>query len=669
MEEKVPNKGKIIWYKHILVSYFWIFIFVLIGIIIYFNNTIYQETGPIRSQAREFNYSEDPFYFVHLTDVHISNYFNYSTEYYEKAIEWSKKALAKHIITTGDLVDNWDRNKLFKMSHQNKKDHVLYNISTTKFAEYVDILVDIPGNHDEFGLYSFDSENHDLQHYSHFYSQIENLQYENFTVMPFNLTDDIVLICISMAIYPYSLGLIDTDIYLNTALLDRIEETLEEYQNKGKELIVITHHPVHSTISEKSSKGRTYKDIIGHYNISAVFCGHLHPENFWILHFNQNIQFIGSDLKKHQHIQIGSIDNGNIVYNLFSTSDKLKAIVTNPQPINQISRHSTFSYEKVPIRMLVWSNNTIEEIFVHGDVEGKLQPVRTIKENLTLYEYNASIPKGKHQITFSGYYNGKLEFFNGDELDSYSESVGDFDREFIYIPDIYYGALIIFIIILFPFNIESCFPTIQKIVDEYLEWLSNANNSLRSFILSMFFGFFITRWKIQKVTLPLRWILFIVAFSIYFVPVCIQDIEGHIGFVSFYGYTNGGHTTPSLWGPLFRLMHAFAIVWPFICLTSFLSMCINKSDWTIVYVLDILFVAFCFIFFIVFTLLLLTQTTYVYYALTSPLLILEFIVIVLIILIDWFYRRRKQFNYSKINAEQNSSNEKDERMMKLITDV
>ena len=259
-----------------------------------------------------------------------------------------------------------------------------------------------------------------------------------------------------MVVYPYTQALIDTKIFISTEILDRLEEILEEYNNKGKKLILITHHPVHSIISEKSSKGRKYEDIIGYYNISAVLCGHLHPSEYWVLHFNKNIQIIGSDLYKK--IQIFSVDNGNIVYTQFTLKDNITAVVTNPQPIKLLSRQSLFYSENVPIRMLVWSNNTNEDIFISGDVEGKLQPVRIIKENLTLYEYNATLPKGKHTIHFSGFYNGDLEFFNGDVLESYTESIGNFYRFFIHIPDIYYGVIIIFVIILFPINIESYFP-------------------------------------------------------------------------------------------------------------------------------------------------------------------------------------------------------------------
>ena len=661
MDEQPLCQSPIVGYKHILATYTWPLVLFSIVIVFPFL-TPYQATTLIHSNSRSFHHNNNPFYFVHLSDVHVSKDKPKLVQKYNQAINWTKSTSAKHVIITGDLVDNWQRHHLYKRASQNINDHQAYFDSTFNFSKTIDLLVDISGNHDEFDVYSFDSPNHRILNYSTFYHKMEIVSYENFTILPYELTDEITILLINPVTYPYTLGLIDNWIQVPVEFMDRLEKHLNELQKTNKTIILAAHHPLSTWISVRSSHGHDYQYMLNNYNISAVFAGHLHLPRYFAVHHKENIEFISSDLYSHNVMGLVTYDNGNFVYNEFKLGDELKAVVTNPQPWTQLSRYSTFNSKDIPIRLLVWSNNTFENITVSGDAEGIMIPVRTIEENVTLYELNASFEYGYHNLKFSGFYKGELKFFNGNILPGYIEPRGNFDNLFIWIPNVYYPVFIILFIILFPFNIESFFPSFQKIMNDVFEWLHNEEKSIKSILSDMFLGFFITRWKIQKVSPVIRWTLFVLLFSIYFVPVYIQVIEGHYGFVSFYGYTNGGHTTKTAWGPFFRLMHVFFVIWPSTNLVAFLSMYITKNDWTKAYIADIFFICFSAVGCFGFTLLKMSESTYLYFSITSPLLILEFFITIPLAILERRLRKARQFRYSNLNENTENDIKTDETL-------
>ena len=651
MMQEENKSNSIVWYKHVMVSFFYVAIFlVCLGMTAL--SSPYQYTVPIKSAQREFNNSDDPYFFIHLSDVHVSEYHNKNVENYKKAIQWIYNAQADDVVVSGDLVDNWERKWFLKSSKQNQEDHKLYVQITKDFAKHLKNLVDISGNHDEFGLISYDSPQHEFLDYSSFYHKRKNITYEDFTVTTHDLNDNFVLLLINCAVYPTSRALVDLFVDSSTELLDRIEDAFEELQKKNKQIIVVTHFPAGWWMPRRSSNGKTFEEMFQQYD-AVLLTGHVHPTNYNFVHIADNVEIVASDLKIHDHLGMVTFDNGNFIFHQFDLKDELKAVVTNPPSYKHLARQTIFNLKTMPIRLLVWSNKE-EEIFVDIDDLNKKQkmiPVRKIKENITLYELNCTLEEeGYHTLNFSGFYSDTLEFYNGETLPSFKEETGSRYNLFFSIPKAYNVFIFILLITIFPFNIESFFPTIQKKADELLNTMYTEEMPWKMFFFYLFCGPLITRWKIQKVHKSLCWTLLVIALSPYFVPVFVQNLDGHIGIVTIYGYSNSGISRLSIYGPFFRIIHMASVLWPLIILTGFLSCCLHKREWTKAYIIDIACVFIGIgesLFVVVYRI---PESTDYLLALSSPLFTYEYLLMIPLILVEW-NNRKKLDNINRLTSK------------------
>ena len=632
---------KVYGFKHLLVSYFWIFS-ILISILVMVFLKPWHNTEIIHSLNNPFDTEEIPQVFGFVTDVHISVYRPEHTKLLEKVFNFYQSGQIQKILVGGDLVDNWMRSPVQKRAAQNPSDHAIYSNITTKLTNHGNLLIDIAGNHDEFDVYSFNSSNNMFRTFSSFYKNFENLTYDEFLVLSYDLDNKTIVLCVNPFYYPAGMPLLDLFLYPSVEILDKIESKIQEAINTSKNVILMNHWPAYSWYNVRSSLGHTFREMHQIYPFSMTLAGHTHPKHAYTHHHNTTLEIVASDLKQHKHMGVISIDNNMPIYHEFKPDDELKALVTYPIPYVQLNRRCSFNSTEVPIRVIVYSNQTDEKIIVSGDFKGIIPFKTQISENISLYELNVNFTKGHHTIHFSGYFNEDLTFYVGDELPSYKEELGNQYNFFKAIPNNYFFAIVVLGIITFPIPFENFIPFLKNFKENCVSWLYTSDMTVWQFFLCLPFGFLISRWTLQNQRIWIRIALFATISFPYFIPVFIQVIEGHYGIVTIFGYQNGGHNTPHIWGPLFRIIHTLFVIAPLVNFANMLALYKTKKDWICSFIVDFCTLFGSFILAIFLCWWKISESTTLVLALTSPLLILAFLLYIILLLFEMAITRAKQ---------------------------
>ena len=645
-------------FKHILVSYFWV-ISILISILVMVFLKPWHTTQPIYSLDNEFDTEEVPQIFGHVTDIHISTYHPKNSELLEKVFRFFKSGQIGKILMGGDLVDNWIELFTHKKATQNTNDHSMYKNITQKMVNHGNTLIDIAGNHDEFNVYSFNSTNNMFKNFSSFYSKFENLTFDEFLVMNYELDDKTILVCVNPFYYPAGMPLLDLFLYPTKEILDKIEDSIIKAIETGKNVLLMNHWPAYSWYDVRSSRGHTFREMHQIYPLAMTLSGHTHPRHAYTHHHNTTLEIVASDLKQHHHMGVITIDNDMPIYHQFSPDDKLKAMVTYPVPLIQLNRRCSFKSTEVPIRVVVYSNKTNEQIIVRGDFNGTIPFKKQICENISLYELKVNFTKGKNTIWFSGYFDEELTFYVGEKLPPYREELGNQYNFFKSIPNNYFFAVFVLGIITFPIPFENFIPILKTFKESCISWLYSTEMTVWQFILCLPFGFLISRWTLQMQRIWVRIALFATISFPYFLPVFIQVIEGHYGIVTIFGYQNGGHNTPHIWGPLFRIIHTIFVITPLVNFANMLSLYKSKKDWIPSFIVDFCTLFGSFLLSIFFCWWKVSESTTLILALTSPLLILSFLLYIILLLFEMALIRARQVliensqsggEYSKMEA-------------------
>ena len=606
--------------KHFLTNYTWYVVVFFIAIVLILNFPT-QKTAKIHSKTTIFDSSKDPTYFVHLTDVHVSATNKKSQKRFKSALDFIKKCNTKTVAITGDLTDNWRIHKIWKEAKQNEKDHELYRSLLNETVTKLTSFVDQSGNHDLFGVFSYDSPNNEFIKTSFFYEKKENLSYENYTVSTYdNPHDDTTFVVINPAVFPSLQPLVDIFVDPTKELLNRVEETLQSV-NKSRQIVLMNHYPAYLWFDVRSKYGHTFREMNEIYNINIALSGHTHPIGHMPVHHKENLEVVGVDTKNHHKLAIVSYDNGNTVYSPFDIQDTPKAIITNPVPRDYLSQHDTFNTNDVDVRLLVFSDskNVSINVFENNTPIGSLEYARTIREGVHLYHLRHNFPDGKHKLRFSGFYNGKIKFFVGDVCPSHREYLGNLYNLFFSATPIFYILLVLFFIILFPVNIESCSQKLTTYVKEKLDWLYTDEWTCQELIPASLLGFFFVRWRVQSIPLYMRIILFLGLFAPFVLPVVVQTIEGHAGVVTTFSVYYKGITRKNVWGDVFKLAFMWFSEAPatFIC-----SMFYNLNTFPKICIIDIVLFAFGCIFLVFFSYWKIAETTKLSFAFLGPLLII-----------------------------------------------
>ena len=625
------NRRHVIGWKHLVSTYAW-FIATVIYAFYFMSNEPHQTTDPVKSANVKFNESEDPFYFVHLSDIHVSSYKPHSREQYLNALRFANESKTEVLISTGDLADDWNRHGTVRESTQKIDDQQQYNAMSKRIDPRIKTFIDQVGNHDEFDVYSYYSKNHHFPKYSQFYQKIENLTYEDFCVMRYDITDKVTALIVNGFVYPASRALLDLFIKPSVAILDKVEDNLINMTKEGKEIIVLNHFPTHWWYNVKSSRGNTFREMHKIYEITLSLSGHTHPKAFQPTHHGENLEIIAADITTHDKVGIVSIHNENTVYTEFMDYDTPSAVITSPVPLDQLTKRCTFNQKEVPIRLLVFSDDPVK-ITVSGDASGELQLIREVREGVLLYGMNATFEEGEHEINFTGFYNGGVRFFVGEILPGHYEFLGNLYNYFFLAYPIFKIVFVVLMIAFFPIEIEKCSSWLSNVRKDALDWLFESHFTMHSTIFAMAFGPFIMRWRIQKLEKWIRIVLFILPFLTFVLPVYIQPIEGHYGIATIYGYTNGGHTTPSVWGPILAVAQLLFVSLPQCFIFSMLS---TRKYFSLAFLVDVLYLILSLIVCAVFSYIKVTESTKFYLAMSGPALILTPLIM---LVVDIMYRK------------------------------
>ncbi len=226
---------------------------------------------------------EEPGYFVHITDLHITA---------ENDHDWPAKVSKianlnpkpAFVVATGDLVD-WGYNG---ESNYDALLQPLYPKGGDRQQRYIDQVQEIPiyfcpGNHDAYNEYylldhTFRCDRDFVTYYNKVASNYGMYEdHSDIVIFSLNSGKDI---CFQGLELPESDGLYDNMVEIFERDLDLLDGVLDNQDNSEKTKIVIMHHP----IKDLPGTGHFTNDedflrYCEDYDIDLVLCGHTHTNN------------------------------------------------------------------------------------------------------------------------------------------------------------------------------------------------------------------------------------------------------------------------------------------------------------------------------------------------------------------------------------------------------
>lgn len=566
-------------WKYLQSQYSWLIIVIVIVIIL-----IKQKPSQITisfesfNHAIDFSFSKDPEYFMHLTDIHVNSLKPVLGEQFSQALEIALKYDPNMLILTGDLVDNWGTNPIGKYAKQYSPDHTLYRQITSKVAEKFKFFIDQPGNHDFFAVKSFDSESNNFLKYSHYYSTKGNATLDEFQIST-KIIDDTAYIFVNPTRFPSPRALFDFFAHPTTDLLDRIEKAIGDSRNT-KYRILLTHIPADLWDKiGKSSSGRTYYEIIEQSDLDMIISGHSHPPSPAPVHRGKNLEIIGCDLREHRGIGLVTNDNGNIVYHGMTLDKQKKIFITNPAPSSQLSHKTVFNQKKVTLRALIFGEKG--EVLANGK---QMSFVKTIKQNLQLYQLELELENGENSVTVK--YEDEIEqvdIFVGDKSVPRKELLYNYYNKFCCFSTLFYILFPITFFVLFPVPFEFYFQATKDMMMRENIWIYSPNINIVKIIQEFFFGFVSIRWRILRLPLAMRCLLFAACLAPFYIPFVFIKIEDLVGVVTIFGFCIRGNHSYDIWGLIFSAVYEAAVIVPAMILSSSIA---TSEDYILTYAMD-----------------------------------------------------------------------------------
>lgn len=513
----------------------------------------------------------DPDVIAHLTDTHLTG-FNPSTESsLRNMLNLAVYYNTTKVVLTGDMADSFNQGKLPKYSNQNEPDWKLYRKIIDDYKKEIPFILDIPGNHDMFGVYSLTSPHSYIFDYSDEFTRNNTKTIDDFQLR-YVEEDGYGYIIVS----PYTFPTVHTPLMFwadaTTKLLDRLEAMIEEHPNS----FLLSHYPADMWNNAKSSSGHTFKDICGGEGVRVFLSGHSHPQMPEFHHHGTGgLESIGAGAFAHGVFSIITVDNDRLFFHpIDGDSNEIPdVLITHPVPLHQQSARSAFVEKKTEIRALVYGNKVRNaSIYVSGAITGKLEFQRIVGgDDCALYSMPMELEEGKYTIQFSGDYNEKIEFVVGETLltpETTPPAVPGAICAVMYLVPVFW---VIILMITLPFNL-----TFFTDVENWIEGADEGGN----WLVVIFCGPLLIRDRISKLSKIIRWILFIIAIAPIIVPTVIMETEGHYGVVWTWGYVMGGYPRWAKFGWITTLLCLLAnSVFPLI-LASGLSL--RKFHWPLI---------------------------------------------------------------------------------------
>ena len=338
------------------------------------------------------NETNNIFWFVQITDVHIGAYFltGDNRKNFRDFFENMNYVNPNFIVDTGDLV-----NGQIPLPTQQDLQQWIYRNDTIAAANAYNTsyFYDAIGNHDGYG------EDGTFSHYLTWSVQKKLLNQWNRTFSFGNYTFLILNTAEDRGDFPYG-----TAGDLNQTELDWFEQQLNTCQDSNL-TIVFGHHPEWDLGTNITSiTNKSFLDLVEDNNVSAYFFGHNH-ENF---ERNQGgTAFIGTDSlgqpSESPGYRIVAIDNDGIS-SIFQPLNAWPAVLITC-PIDRELTMQAFDIpnntEAVPIRALVFNKSILSEVKYKID-DGNWNSMNLVSGNPNLWNasFNASsLTDESHTLT------------------------------------------------------------------------------------------------------------------------------------------------------------------------------------------------------------------------------------------------------------------------------
>ncbi|KAK8891655.1 Transmembrane protein 62 [Tritrichomonas musculus] len=555
-------------FKHFFSQYFWL---LFISSFCYFGIKYipYQDSGIIKSSTSTSKWNDDldPIWFGHLTDIHLNSLDTKTNYRFFNAISALSNLSVDDLLITGDLVDNWGEKIFSKYGHQYVQDYIFYNESISKYLKNFKNVIDMAGNHDEFGIYNFNSKNHHYLDYSIFFTRQKYQKVDDFWASSFE-TPNFIFVLLNPYLYPAPHAKFDYFVRPTTEILDFVEKELDKHKNAQKPVIVACHYPMYFWLrTALSSQNKKFIDIIRDSNAAIFISGHIHPSVSVFEHHNGFLEVAAADIGEHSSYSLCVFDNSRVSFHTFRDLQFPKVILTHPIPVRQTSNRNVFDETNTAIRLLVFGNNSLN-IKVRGAVEGTLKYQREIRPNVYLYSIPISLDTGYHTIEFYGDWDYSCDFYVGNQIQSFKErrygSTNLFGTAIIY--SIIFAIIIFFI--LYPGRLitDSLFHSCIGVP-----------------CFDAFFGFFSIRQRIRYLPMWLRIELFLSFLAPLVLPISFVDDEGHYGILCLYGYSFDWTFVYDIWGQLISMVYELCVV---LVAALFASGMAVSEPWHPIFIID-----------------------------------------------------------------------------------
>lgn len=585
-------------FPYYLSQYFWIlYILIPIGLSFCFPKTTKKVT--IFSSSAKYDASKDPIIFAHVSDTHINVFRPKSVTTFYKTIELINSYSPDFIIHTGDIVDNYDSIKIPRYAIQNQDSWKIYRNGTSQINNNIPII-EVAGNHDMFGVKSYNSPGNYILDYGHSFSRNTTEKDENFQIRTFHLKrSKITVIALNPYKFPFPHSPHIMNMPLSTTTLDLLENEVEKSANK---VIIISHFPIGSIESKKSSNGKTLTDIFDNTEkVTGYLSGHWHPKGPSSFHDGKfGVDIVAASTFSREKFGIVCVDNDGISWSTVDINNPIKGVVSYPIPADQLSTSSIFNdKENAEIRVVMFDESTelkiefkvIDKANSKTVKDGFLTYKKTLINGRTLYTYPLSecIDKfGDFRVNFQGDFVGSTDFVVKESVTFPKKEVGYFTGLYAALPYIYsiFVIILLFITVAIPFN---CFG-FQLKLDKIEEWIeTSVGGCLSYWLVSIFGGFLLVRSRFVSLPLAFKIFGFLAVIYSIFGPILFTQIEDSIGFVWLFGYVFGKKVMIHEDGVVYSLFYLALVCAPVVLLSSSFGV----KDWYAIQFFDFVVFAIC----------------------------------------------------------------------------
>lgn len=558
-------------------QYFWI-VYFLIPIILTFIFPLKTDKIRILSSNEIFDTSKNPVVFAHLSDTHI-NYLNQdSIESFRKVISIINSYSPEFIVLTGDIVDNYDSTSFPRYGDQFEENWNIYQHEISNISNIP--IVEVGGNHDMFGIKSVLSQKNYMIDYSRAFNRSNTLSEKDFLVHSFLVGRSKTNV---IAVNPYEFPSPHPPLLFfmqySTQTLDLLSSEIRKSPSKS---IVISHYPIGTMHSKRSSAGFKFSEIIGSQSsVLAYLTGHTHPKNLDVLHHGKgNLEIIGPASFQRSKFGMVTIDNNAISWSTIDITNPPNGIIAYPIPKEQISPHTIFNdIEHSEIRVIIFSKS--KDLRINFSITNMLNsktkknPIFSdslkysrdlLKGRQVLYTFplkNCISDHGTYKITFSGDFNGSTEFCYEDVISTGKEMLPSFQktREIIFVTFPFFLLILLMVTFVFPFN---CQVLVFDNIEEWIETSNGSNHWYFTFLL----GFLLIRTRFQRSPKLIKLFVFLSVLLSFIGPILLFQTEDQIGLISVYGYYINSKAYSADYGTFYAYFYLLLVCFPMVILCS-----------------------------------------------------------------------------------------------------